>query len=236
MLQGECLPPFSLSFCTALISIATPSQAHTSCMCAQTHTSSLIKKPMGLFFFQNESDNIYLRYCTGSCLPLPKFLSASVHFHIMLPSHWMNRITSLWQARSAHTNPHKPSQANSNHTPMHTLQGCPQLGCSCIGNVALQQHIQCGRSTLAAAPASLSTPTAPQRAWPLHSAKPNPLDPLWTRALGTTPTSAVCTLHPASCDEILMSLGFFVRSWAHHGTRGHPTPCACFLLYSVPVL
>ena len=110
---------------------------------------------------------------------------------------------------------------------MHSLPGCPQLGCSCIGNVAPQQHIHYDRFTLAAVPASpsSSTPTAPQRGWPLHWAMPNPQYPLWARALGTTPTPAVHTLHPTSCDEVLMSLCCFV--W-NHDTWGQPTPCACF--------
>lgn len=57
---------------------------------------------------------------------------------------------------------------------------------------------------------------------------PNPQYPLWARALGTTPTPAVHTLHPTSCDEILMSLCCFVWNRANRGTRGQPTPCACF--------
>lgn len=68
----------------------------------------------------------------------------------------------------------RKSQSNPQCCAVRTVRGSPQLDCSCIDNVALQQHIRCGRST--AAPASLSSPTAPQRAWPLQSAWPNPLD------------------------------------------------------------
>lgn len=164
-----------------------------------------------------------------------KFWSASVHFHIVLPSHRMYQIASLWQAQNT-LKPTQTQQANSNHTPMYTPQGCPQLGSSCIDNVALQQHIHYDRSTLAAVPASVSTPTAPQRAWPLQSAMPNPLDPFWNRALETTPLLQYADYILFHVTSYWCHWDFFEWSWAHHSTRGQPTPCACFRLYSVPIL
>lgn len=108
---------------------------------------------------------------------------------------------SLWWPQNTHTP--KLIQANTNHTPKHIRPGCRglQLGCSCIRNVALQQHIHNDRSTSAAVPASLSTPTAPQRPWPLRQPCPTHCTLFWPGLWKLLPNPAVHTLYPALCED-----------------------------------